>query len=86
MNTIPNISPQAADQRAAGVAQGLLDELLQADSQAKAVEVIAHHLTIAFAEARGPVWATAAGLASVLVPVLVPVLKAGVSALPKGGE
>ncbi|TXH33870.1 hypothetical protein [Zoogloea sp.] len=82
MNTIPNISPQAAEQRAAGVAQDLLDELLQADSQAKAVEVIAHHLTIAFAEARGPVWATAAGLASVLVPVL----KAGVSALPKGGE
>lgn len=81
MNTIPDISPRAAEQRAAGVAQDLLEELLQADSQAKAVEVIAHHLTLAFAEARGPVWATAGGLGVALAPFL----QAGIATLRKGG-
>ena len=72
---------QLAEQCAAELGHDLLDELLHTTNQAQAIESVAHHLTMAFAEADGPVWATAGGLAAVLVPVL----QAGVSALRKGG-
>lgn len=81
MSTTPNTAPQAAEQRAVELAHDLLAELLRTASQAQAVESIAHHLTIAFAEADGPVWATAGGLAVTLAPVL----QAGIEALRKGG-
>lgn len=80
MSTQPTTS-QLTEQRAAELAHDLLDELLRTTDQAQAAESVAHHLTVAFAEGQGPVWATAGGLAAVLVPVM----QAGVSALRKGG-
>ena len=79
MNTTPNTTPQAAEQRAGELAHDLLEELLRTANQAQAAESIAHHLTLAFAEADGPVWATAGGLAAGLAPVL----QAGIEALRK---
>ena len=81
MSTTPNTTQQAAEQRAAELAHDLLAELLRTTDQAQAVESIAHHLTLAFAEADGPVWATAGGLAAGLAPVL----QAGIQALRNGG-
>jgi len=79
MSTTPNTAPQTAEQHAAELGHDLLDELLRTANQAQAVESVAHHLTIAFAEADGPVWATAGGLAVTLAPVL----QAGIEALRK---
>ena len=81
MSATPNTTPQAAEQRACELAHDLLEELLRTANQAQAVESIAHHLTLAFAEAEGPVWATAGGLAAALAPVL----QAGIQALRNGG-
>lgn len=66
----PLTTAQRTEQRAAELAHDMLTELLHTTDQAQAVESITHHLTTAFAEADGPVWATACGLAAVLVPVL----------------
>lgn len=79
MSTTPNTAPQAAEQHAAELAHDLLAELLRTTDQAQAVESIAHHLTLAFAETDGPVWAIAGGLAAALAPVL----QAGIEALRK---
>lgn len=72
---------QYTEQRAAELAHDMLAELLRTTDQAQAAESIAHHLTLAFAEADGPVWATAGGLAAALAPIL----HAGIEALRKGG-
>lgn len=72
---------QLAEQGAGELGHDLLAELLRTTNQAQAAESIAHHLTLAFAEADGPVWATAGGLAAALAPVL----QAGIEALRKGG-
>lgn len=77
MNTMP--PQQAAEQRAVELGHDLLAELLRTANQAQAVESVAHHLTIAFAETDGPVWATVGGLAVTLAPVL----QAGLEALRK---
>lgn len=79
--SIQHIPQQIAEQRAAELAHDLLAELLRTANQAQAVESIAHHLTIAFAEADGPAWATAGGLAVAMASVL----QAGIEALRKGG-
>lgn len=77
----PHTLEQLSEERAAELAHDLLSELLRAANQAQAVESITHHLTMAFAEADGPVWATAGGLAVVLAPFL----QAGIEARRKGG-
>lgn len=79
MSMTPNVTQLTAEQRAGELAHDLLDELLRTANQAQAAESIAHHLTLAFAEADGPVWVTAGGLAACLAPVL----QAGIEALRK---